>query len=80
VDLEPLTIRVAEAVQITGFSDHEIRKLIKTGELKSVRVGRAILIDYSHFKAFCIQHRKSELASQKVVNLHWPNPGRRTIG
>lgn len=79
MDLEPLSIRVADAVAITGFADHRIRKLIRTGELRAVRVGRLVLIDYRHFKAFCEQHRKSEIRSQRVVKLRWPNAGRRAM-
>jgi excisionase family DNA binding protein len=72
MDFEPLTIRVVDASQLTGFPDYKIRKLIKTGELKAVRVGRSVLIDFQHFKAFCIRHRQHEIRLQKVVNLHWP--------
>jgi len=32
MELEPISIRVADAVALTGFPDHRIRKLIRTGE------------------------------------------------
>jgi excisionase family DNA binding protein len=79
MDLEPLSIRFADAVAITRFADHRIRKLIRSGELKAVRIGRVVLIDYRHFKAFCERHRQTEIRSQKVVILRWPHPGRRAM-
>ena len=79
MDFEPLSIRVADAVAITGFADHRIRTRIRTGELRAVRVGRSVLIDYRQFKAFCERHRQNEIRSQRVVNLRWPNPGRRAM-
>lgn len=79
MDLEPLSIRVADAVEITGFAEHQIRKLIRTRQLKVVRIGRSILINYRHFMAFCERHRRHEIKSQKVVNLRWPNPSRRLM-
>lgn len=77
MDFEPLSIRVVDAVEITGFADHQIRKLIRTGELKAVRVGRSVLINYRHFKVFCVRHRQNEIRSQRVVNLRWPSPSSR---
>lgn len=79
MNLEPLSIRVADAVAITGFADHRIRKLIRTGDLRAVRVGRSVLIDYRHFKAFCERYRQNEIRSQQIVNLRWPHPGRRAL-
>ena len=72
MDFEPLSIRVSDAVALMGFTDYQIRKLIKSGELKVVKVGRSVLINYPHFKAFCARHRQNEIRTQKVVNLHWP--------
>ena len=77
MDFEPLSIRVADVVALTGVADHQIRKLIKSGELKVVRVDRSALINYSHFKAFCARYRQNEIRTQKVVNLRWPG---RTLG
>lgn len=79
MEFEPLSIRVADAVALTGFPDHRIRRLIKTGELRAVRVRRLVLIDYQLFKAFCARHRRNEIRTQKVVDLRWPNPRRRVM-
>ncbi|SLK12240.1 helix-turn-helix domain-containing protein [Novosphingobium mathurense] len=50
-ELEPLTVRVATAVQITGLSRSRIYEIIKAGELETVKVGRATLVKYASLKA-----------------------------
>lgn len=79
MEFERITIRVAYAMQLTGFTEYRIRKLIKAGELKTVRVGRAVLINYRHFKACCAQHRKNEIRTQKVVSIRGPKLAPRVI-
>lgn len=49
--LEPLTVRVATAVRITGLSRSRIYELIQSGDLDTVKVGRATLIHYGSLKA-----------------------------
>jgi excisionase family DNA binding protein len=49
--LEPLTVRVATAVRITGLSRSRIYELIQSGDLDTVKVGRATLIQYGSLKA-----------------------------
>lgn len=77
MDFEPMSIRGADAIAITGFADNRIRKLIRTGELRAGGVGRSVLIAYPHFKSLCEWHRQNEMGSQRAVNRHWPNLGRR---
>jgi excisionase family DNA binding protein len=48
--LEPLTVRVATAVRITGLSRSRIYELIQSGDLEAVKVGRATLIQYHSLK------------------------------
>jgi excisionase family DNA binding protein len=48
--LEPLTVRVATAVRITGLSRSRIYELIQSGDLETVKVGRATLIQYHSLK------------------------------
>jgi excisionase family DNA binding protein len=48
--LEPLTVRVATAVRITGLSRSRIYELIQSGDLEIVKVGRATLIQYQSLK------------------------------
>lgn len=48
--IEPLTVRIATAVRITGLSRSRIYELIQAGELETVKVGRATLIQYKSLK------------------------------
>lgn len=48
--LEPLTVRIATAVRITGLSRSRIYELIQSGDLDTVKVGRATLIQYASLK------------------------------
>ncbi|MFC3429067.1 MULTISPECIES: helix-turn-helix domain-containing protein [Sphingobium] len=49
-DVEPLTVRVSTAVRITGLSRSRIYELIQSGDLVTVKVGRATLIKYGSIK------------------------------
>ncbi|MES1983370.1 MAG: helix-turn-helix domain-containing protein [Pseudomonadota bacterium] len=44
--IDPITVRVAAAVRITGLSRSKIYELIKTGDIEIVKVGRATLVRY----------------------------------
>ncbi|WP_278393262.1 helix-turn-helix domain-containing protein [Sphingobium yanoikuyae] len=48
--IEPLTVRVSTAVRITGLSRSRIYELIQSGDLDTVKVGRATLVQYSSLK------------------------------
>ncbi|WP_340268125.1 helix-turn-helix domain-containing protein [Sphingobium mellinum] len=49
--IEPLTVRISTAVQLTGISRSRLYELIQSGELKTVKVGRSTLIPYKSLKA-----------------------------
>ena len=49
--IEPLTVRISTAVRITGLSRSRIYELIQSGELETVKVGRATLVQYASLKA-----------------------------
>ena len=49
--IEPLTVRISTAVRITGLSRSRIYELIQSGDLESVKVGRATLIPFKSLKA-----------------------------
>lgn len=44
--VEPLTVRISTAVQLTGISRSRLYELIQSGELETVKVGRSTLIPY----------------------------------
>lgn len=50
-ELEPLTVRVATAVRITGISRSRLYELIGSGDLDIVKVGRSTLISYQSLRA-----------------------------
>ncbi|MGK6354365.1 DNA-binding protein [Sphingomonas sp. DT-207] len=49
--IEPLTVRISTAVRITGLSRSRIYELIPSGDLDTVKVGRATLVQYASLKA-----------------------------
>ncbi len=44
--LAPITVRVATAARITSLSRSRIYELIQSGDLETVKVGRAMLLKY----------------------------------
>jgi len=50
VSPEPLTVRVATAVRLTGLSRSRIYELIQSGDLPVRKVGRATLIAFADLK------------------------------
>jgi excisionase family DNA binding protein len=48
--IEPLTVRVSTAVRITGLSRSRIYELIQSGDLETVKVGRATLVQFKSLK------------------------------
>ena len=46
ITIEPLTVRISTAVQLTGISRSRLYELIQSGELETVKVGRSTLIPY----------------------------------
>ena len=51
VPIEPLTVRISTAVQLTGISRSRLYELIQTGDLQAIKVGRSTLIPYKSLKA-----------------------------
>jgi excisionase family DNA binding protein len=47
---EPITVTVLETARLTGFCRAKVWKLIKTGELESVKVGSRRLIKYASIR------------------------------
>jgi excisionase family DNA binding protein len=51
IAMEPLTVRISTAVQLTGLSRSRLYELIQSGDLETVKVGRATLIPFKSLKA-----------------------------
>ena len=50
VVMEPLTVRISTAVQLTGISRSRLYELIQSGDLETSKVGRSTLIPYRSLK------------------------------
>jgi excisionase family DNA binding protein len=48
--IEPLTVRIATAVQLTGISRSRLYELIQSSDLETVKVGRSTLIPFRSLK------------------------------
>lgn len=58
--IEPLTVRIATAVRITGLSRSRTYELIQSGDLETVKVGRATLVHYGSLKALTAADRSAQ--------------------
>lgn len=47
---EPISVRIAVAVRLTGIGRSTLYELIKSGEIETVKVGRSTLIPYRCLK------------------------------
>ncbi len=47
---EPIAVRVATAVKLTGIGRSTLYELIKSGEIETVKIGRSTLIPYRCLK------------------------------
>ncbi len=48
--IEPITVRISMAVQLTGLSRSRIYELIEAGDLETVKVGRSTFIPFKSLK------------------------------
>jgi excisionase family DNA binding protein len=48
--IEPLTVRLAVAVRLTGISRSKLYELIAAGQIETVKVGRSTLVLYRSLK------------------------------
>ena len=49
-DVEPICVRIAAAVKLTGIGRSTLYELIKAGELETIKVGRSTFIRYASLK------------------------------
>lgn len=47
---EPISIRIAAAVKLTGIGRSTIYEMIKAGDLETVKIGRSTFIRYASLK------------------------------
>lgn len=55
---DPICVRVADAVRLTGISRSRLYELMKSGDIEVVKVGASTLIPYDGLRAFVERHRR----------------------
>ena len=48
--VEPISVRIATAVKLTGIPRTTLYELIASGEIETVKIGRSTFIPYRHLK------------------------------
>ena len=56
--IEPLTVRIAMAVKLTGISRSRIYELIQSGDLPVEKVGRSTLIPFADLKRLALPGKR----------------------
>lgn len=56
--LEPLTVRIPMAMQLTGLGRSKLYELIKAGDLKTVKVGTSTLVTVASLRELIDRHAK----------------------
>jgi hypothetical protein len=51
VDIEPLVVRLADAIRISGFSRSDLYRRATRGEIVFRKCGRCTLVEYASLKA-----------------------------
>lgn len=49
-DLEPISVRIATAVKLTGIGRSTLYELIGSGQIETVKIGRSTFIPYRSLK------------------------------
>ena len=57
--LEPISVKIPEAVRLTGLSRSRIYELMKCGDIEFAKVGSSTLILIESLRAFVQAHRSS---------------------
>lgn len=48
--MEPMTVRICDAIRLTGISRTGLYKLIRAGKVETVKLGRCTLVRYRSLK------------------------------
>lgn len=56
--VEPITVRIPDAVRMTGLSKTKIYHLIASGDIEAAKVGRATVVFVESLNAFLQSQRK----------------------
>ena len=64
--MEPLAVDVREAARLTSLSTFTIRRAVKRGRLRAVRVGRRVLIPVTELEQLVHGEKREFVPSQAV--------------
>ncbi|MGR4892676.1 helix-turn-helix domain-containing protein [Sphingopyxis sp. LARHCG72] len=74
--LDPISIRIAEAVRVTGLSRTKIYQLIADGKIDAAKVGKATLIYVQSLRQFLQDHpRPQHGGDRRSVGFKGQRPG-----
>lgn len=69
--MEQISVRIPDAVRLTGLSRSKIYQLIAYGDLEVAKVGRSTVIIASSLREFIAARRtRRSLPSQRTCNSH----------
>jgi excisionase family DNA binding protein len=61
VALEPISVRIADAIRLTGIRRSKLYELIASGDLKTVKIGRCTLVPVASLHAMIERARQERL-------------------
>jgi excisionase family DNA binding protein len=67
--IEPISIRISEAVRVTGLSKSKIYQLIASGDIEAAKVGRATVVLVESLKSFLRSQRKRPRAETTISKM-----------
>jgi excisionase family DNA binding protein len=59
LQVDPISVRIPEAVRLTGLSRSRLYELMKTHEIEFVKVGSSTLIPYESLRTFIERQRSA---------------------
>lgn len=57
--MEPIAVRIAEAIRLTGIRRSKLYELIASGDLETVKIGRCTLIPMESLRGLIERGRRS---------------------
>ena len=59
--LEPISVRIADAIRLTGIRRSKLYELIASGDLETVKIGRCTLVPVASLRALIERARQGLL-------------------
>ncbi|OYX49160.1 MAG: excisionase [Sphingomonas sp. 32-66-10] len=59
--LEPISVRIADAIRLTGIRRSKLYELIASGDLETVKIGRCTLVPVASLLALIERARQGRL-------------------